>query len=198
MKIVSFIQEVFQEYQDQISLLMCAQGCSFSCPWCHVLPMVKDESNIIGEAREIAEKFLTPLNTAVVLTGGEPFIWGKDVFDFGYFVKSKNLKFKIFTNGFHYSDVMAINELGLVDAYSIDFKGVTNIDKAIGDKQKAEEYLDAFLISCHNIRSKKIPLEIRVTKHMDLDLTLSLEFLSQKVPGTTFIIQDLVQYEDNT
>lgn len=194
MKIVSVVTEAFQEWHEEVSLALACYSCNFDCPWCSMRTLAFDETKVIGDAEEIIARCLNPMHTAVVLSGGEPLVWGQDVFDLAQCVKSMGLKFKIFTNGYLYQTLIDLNNLNLVDAYSIDFKGINKISQAIGSFEKSKNYLECFLYSCHNVIVKKIPLEIRVTQHEFLDLEKSLEFLKDTIPEIPVIIQKLRKY----
>jgi pyruvate-formate lyase-activating enzyme len=122
---------------------------------------ITNSKNIIGEATEIIQQNITPLHDSVVFIGGEPTIWGDQLENALKFCHEKGLKTKIFSNGVNSEVIERINNQKLCDAWSIDFKGLHNIQQEFGIS--AQEYLPKVEYSIIDIAERKLPLEIRTT-----------------------------------
>jgi pyruvate-formate lyase-activating enzyme len=195
-KIVSVIPEIFQEWPSEISLGMCVFQCCFRCPWCSMKNIIYDSSKIIGTFNEVYQKHKNPMHTAVVISGGEPTIWGDKLLEAARTVKADGLKLKIFSNGFNYSEIRKLNAEKLVDAYSIDFKGVDNLKRGIGVDIADGTYLWHFWKTINLILEKNIDLEIRVTKYPGLDTDLVKSALMRIFPEVVVHYQDYVEYTE--
>lgn len=164
MKIVSIIRDSFQEYQGEQSLVLFSLGCNLACPGCYNLEEISDKNNVIGNAIDIIEENVNELHEAVVFLGGEPTIWGKDLIEAIKYVKEvKQKKVKVFTNGLNPLLISELNRQNLVDSYSVDFKGIDNIENIIGKDIQTYAYLDTLETTLKNIIDKNISLELRTT-----------------------------------
>ena len=163
MQIVSVIQDAFQEYQNEHSLILFSYGCNSDCYHCYNKETVTNPKNIIGSAIDVMEKHLTPMHTAVVFLGGEPTIHDK-LLDTCWYVKNKlKLKTKIFTNGLLPDKVLEINAAGLCDAWSIDFKCISTPIGVLGINISAGDYIANIHICVESCRKTNVPIEIRTT-----------------------------------
>lgn len=190
MKIVSYIQEGFQEYEDHISVILFSQGCNFKCVGCYNYDQIVNPDNIIGDAIEMIDELITPLHDAVVFLGGEPTIWEKGLPAACRHAKSKGLLTKVYTNGYSPPVVHALNEEGLVDAYSVDLKAVANVAPIIGKAISADEYLTAVDETIDDILAHKLPVEIRTTAWIEYpDVSAVESYVRDKYPGVPHIMQ---------
>ena len=164
MKIINVIKDTFNEalpFQWGMSLF--SAGCNLSCKMCkgYNYEKVTDKNNIIGEAIELIDKNISPMHDCVVFIGGEPLIWDGNLYEALKYCHDLNLKTKIFTNGICYEEVAKINEQGLCDAWSVDFKVLHNAKEELGIDNK--DYIKFVTESIRNIQSYRLPLEIRTT-----------------------------------
>ena len=164
MQIVNFIKDSTIECSPfNWGLTLFSYGCNFKCKMCkgYNYEKVTNKDNIIGEARTIIEENITPLHDCVVFLGGEPTIWGAELVGALRVCHAKGLKTKIFSNGYNHELVEEINNQGLCDAWSIDFKGLHNIQEQFG--VPASNYLINVDYSINDIAGRNLPLEIRTT-----------------------------------
>ena len=164
MQIVNFIKDSTVECSPfNWGLTLFSFGCNFHCKMCegYNYETVTNKDNIIGEAKDIIFKNITPMHDCVVFIGGEPTIWGEDLKDALRFCHKGNLKTKIFSNGYNKDLIEEINNEGLCDAWSIDFKGLHNIYEQFG--VPASDYLLNVGYSINDIANRGLPLEIRTT-----------------------------------
>lgn len=164
MQIVNFIKDSTVECSPfKWGLTLFSMGCNLHCKMCegYNYEKVTNPNNVVGEAIEIIKNNVTPLHDSVVFIGGEPTIWGDDLENALKFCHDNGLKTKIFSNGFDYETVEKINNKGLCDAWSIDFKGLHNIQQEFG--VPAQSYLPHVEYSILDIADRGLPLEIRTT-----------------------------------
>lgn len=191
MQIVNFISESFQEYEGEISLVLFCYNCNLACPKCYNYQEVTDKNMIIGNAIDIIESQLNPLHTAVVFLGGEPTTWHRKLFESVRYVKNKNLKVKIYSNGMIPEFIKYLCDEKLVDEFSIDYKAYTNVKKVIGANYTDEEYRKNVEKSISYIQKAKIPFEIRTTHWDNIDDWEKLiDYIKNKFLNIRHIIQE--------
>lgn len=120
--LIQYRNECFQEFEDEISLVLWCHGCNMNCSWCSLKSIVYDKSKILDIDYEELIKNHTDLETAVVFLGGEPFTHPRGLQNGLELSKDLGLKTKIFTNG---SDIFYIGYLigkNLLNSISIDLK----------------------------------------------------------------------------
>ena len=164
MQIVSFIKDSTVECSPfKWGLTLFSAGCNLHCKMCegYNYEKITNPDNIIGDAIKIINNNITPLHDCVVFIGGEPTIWGEKLENALRFCHEKGLKTKIFSNGVKSEVIEIINNQNLCDAWSIDFKGLHNIQQEFGIN--AQEYLPKVEYSILDIASRDLPLEIRTT-----------------------------------
>lgn len=146
-------------------LTLFCYGCNMHCKMCegYDYERVTNKCNIIGNALDILKSKVNPLHEVVVFLGGEMLIHGDELYKALEWCHSQGLKTKIFTNGMLPDRVKYINEHGLCDSWSVDYKGIQLKDckeelGIIGTK-----YFDNLLATVYDIITHKLPLEIRTT-----------------------------------
>jgi len=197
-RIVSCIQNSFQEYEDHISLVLFCFGCNLRCCGCYNHPVISNPDNIQGTAKEFIDEKLTPLDDAVVFLGGEPTVWSNDLPGDVSYAKSKKRLVKIYTNGTNPSTVKELNKLHLVDSYSVDLKTVTNSPKYLRPSKpmSTDEYLMLVDETIRNIVEARVPVEIRTTSWKELeDLDKTKKYVSEHYPDVKHIMQK--DFRDN-
>ncbi len=164
MKIVSYISDSTIECAPfNWGLTLFSYGCNLHCKMCegYNYEVVTNKDNITDDAISVINKAITPLHDCVVFLGGEPTIWDEDLIKALNYCKSKGLHTKIFTNGMRPDIVNKINEAKLCDAWSVDFKGLSNIKENFGVDDL--DYILNVEKTIVNIMSYRLPLEIRTT-----------------------------------
>lgn len=164
MQIVNFIKDSTIECAPfNWGLTLFSFGCNLHCKMCegYNYEKVTNPKNVVGDAIDIIRNNITPLHDCVVFIGGEPTIWKDELKEALAFCHSLTLKTKIFSNGFNHELIEEINNEGLCDAWSIDFKGLYNIQQEFG--VPAKDYLMHVGYSINDIAGRGLPLEIRTT-----------------------------------
>ena len=192
MRIVSSIQNSFQEYEGHISLVLFCFGCNLDCCGCYNHEIIINPDNILGTAKELIDAKLTPLDDAVVFLGGEPTVWKDDLPGDVCYAKSKHKLVKIFTNGTHPKVIRELNRLRMVDSYSVDLKTVTDAPKFLGSTvpMSTDEYLMLVDESIRSVLAADVPLEIRTTAWRELDDVENIKrYVAERYPGVKHIMQ---------
>ncbi|AWB10140.1 pyruvate formate lyase activating enzyme [Thermodesulfobium acidiphilum] len=119
-----WIKLSFIDYPDKLSTVLFTEGCNFRCPYCHnfdlVLPNNLEVINI-EKILNFLEKRKRKID-AVVISGGEPFLHGKELEDFVKKARIMDFLIKIDTNGSFPEKVFDWDRRGLVDFWAVDFK----------------------------------------------------------------------------
>src|SRR5574344_1029949 len=187
MQIVSFIKDSFQDCLPfNHALTLFSYGCNLKCEICkgYNYETVTNKENIIGNAIDIIKENITPLHDCVVFLGGEPTIHEEKLMEALRYCKSIGLKTKIFTNGVLSNTVEKINNLKLCDAWSVDYKGISeNIAPYIGID--SEEYLFNIKKTLNNI-----------IKYNQLQLEIKTTYFDKKIKDKDIIKQRMTHLQD--
>lgn len=179
------------DYPDKLSCVIFFKGCNFFCGFCYnkqlVLPSLLDETPdlSLNETHEFLDKRKNLLD-AVVLTGGEPTLFGEDLLLFIKEIKEKGFLVKLDTNGSSPFLLKKIINSSLVDYIAMDIKDVFENYKHytnISTKDIEESF--------HLIKDSKIPHEFRITTHPELSLDNFYKIL-EKTKNEKVYIQDFV------
>ncbi|MCX7910773.1 MAG: anaerobic ribonucleoside-triphosphate reductase activating protein [Endomicrobia bacterium] len=123
MKIGGFQKVSFIDWDKYISCVVFVQGCNFRCKYCHNPELVYPELfKETIDAYEIFEYLLKRKNLleAVVISGGEPTIYGVTLIDFIKEIRKLGYKVKIYTN----ASIPEVCEkiIPYIDSISLDIK----------------------------------------------------------------------------
>lgn len=167
------------DYPGKISSVVFTYRCNFRCPYCYNIDLVIPErfcrleelsEELIIEELKKRKNFIK----GVVITGGEPTVWGKTLLDFIYKIKLEtDLCVKVDTNGSHPKMIKTLLEEKLVDYVAIDFKtSPAKYQNLGGDFNLIKKTLDL---------SKEYPekVEIRITLYPPL---ITQEDLRDMIP----------------
>lgn len=167
------------DYPEKIASVIYTYGCNFRCPYCYnielVLPEFYRELPSLSEGEIIAKlKERENFIQGVVITGGEPTIWGKRLLNFLEELKTHlNYPIKIDTNGSKPDIIGVLLAEDLVDYVALDFKTTPDKYEGLGgDFSKVEETLK--LLSAYPDK-----VEIRITLYPPL---VGLEDIKSLVP----------------
>lgn len=188
MLLTSVIQDSFQEYEGHHALVLFAQGCNLRCAECYNLKEITNPTKNIGQAREVIDQYLTPLHDAVVFLGGEPTIH-PDLPALADYVRSLRLSRKVYTNGLNPDMVERLNDAGLIDSYSVDFKTIDD-SSFLGMNIPLSVYLKNVTLTIEDILEHGIDLEIRTTKWTGVNVEGIKKFLHGNYPQVRHIVQD--------
>ena len=151
----------YNDYPGEVSYVIFLGGCNFRCPFCHnsSIVMKKTETieldHVINSLKQ-RKKFLR----AVVITGGEPTIYGDELIDLIMTIKQLGFKIKLDTNGTNPSLLERIIANKLVDYIAMDIKNTFDkYQKTAGCKVN----IDTIKSSISIIENSGIKHEFRTT-----------------------------------
>jgi len=190
------------DYPNKIACVIFLKGCNFNCGFCYnkqlVLPELFDSKPDVLESE--IHYFLDKrkgLLDAVVITGGEPTIFGKDLIDFIKKIKEKSYLVKLDTNGSNPDILKEILDNNLVDYVAMDLKDIfenyNNYTKVPNKNIKTSFEL---------LKNSKIPHEFRITTHPELTLN-NFNKIIETAKGEKIFVQDFVntntikEYKEN-
>ena len=187
--IVYYRHEAFQEYKDEVSLVLWCFNCNWNCSWCSMKGLIYDKRHITDDDYiDLIKNYTSDIETAVVFLGGEPTLYPFGLHTGCIEAKKKGLKTKIYTNGSHIYPIIDLIDTTLdgtiLDAVSIDYKDRKD------DLELLRELPEDFNI------------DIRITKHNGLtsnDIDKMIKKVDRINPNANVYVQDLiVRIEDDS
>lgn len=177
------------DYPDKIACVIFLKGCNFNCGFCYnkqlIIPELFDSKPDILESE--IQYFLDRrkgLLDAVVITGGEPTIFGKDLIEFIKKIKEKGYLVKLDTNGSNPGVIKEVIDGNLVDYIAMDLKDIFENYKNYTNIP-ISNIKESFAI----IKESKIPHEFRITTHPELTLN-NFDKLIDFAKGEKIFVQD--------
>lgn len=197
MKIVSVIPECFQEWpEESCSLGLFCSSCNFSCPWCANKDFITDASKVIGEAKDLLFKYINPMHSGVLISGGEPTVWKDTLIELLTILKDMKLRTKVFSNGYNFDVIFTLNRQKLVDMYSFDIKAVNKVSEAIGRNISDKDYLACLFTSLFDCNKNGIPYELRHTMAPGIDTEAVKKYVQPlEKKGVKIHYQKYVEYK---
>jgi len=179
------------DYPDKISCAIFLKGCNFFCGFCYNKQLVCKEllestpDLPLKDIQDFLDKRVGLID-AVVISGGEPTIYGDSLISFIKDIRSKGYLIKLDTNGSNPEILEKIMFQNLVDYVAMDLK------------DSFENYNKYTLIPIENIKksvniikNSKIDHEFRVTTHPELSLE-NFNILLNYVSEQKVFVQDFV------
>ncbi len=185
------------DYPGRISSVIFTYGCNFRCPFCYNVDLVLPERfNLLEDISEddVLKELLRRKGfiKGVVITGGEPTLWGKKLIAFLDRIRFKTeLPVKLDTNGSFPEVVKSLVKMEIVDFWAVDFKTAPeNYNKVKGDFKEVKKTFEIL---------KKIPekVEIRITCYPPLITEKDIKEMLPYLKDFKFIaIQKFVPAEE--
>lgn len=179
------------DYPDKISCAIFLKGCNFFCGFCYNKQLVCKQlldttpDLPLEELNDFLNKRVGLID-AVVVSGGEPTIYGDSLISFIKEVKEKGYLLKLDTNGSNPNILKQIISENLVDYIAMDLK------------DSFENYNKYTLIPIDNIKesiniiiNSNIDHEFRITTHPELTLE-NFEKLLTYVSKQKVFVQDFM------
>lgn len=172
--LIGFKNEVFQEYKNEISLILFCYWCNWNCKWCSLKSIIYKKSNILTINYLDLIKNHTELETAVIFSGGEVTLYKKGLINGCILSKELNLKTKVFTNGSNLDILLFLIKEKLLNAISIDYKFYSfNIENLLNE-----------------LLNYDIDIDIRITKYPELkNFELMQNKIKKEYPEVNLYIQ---------
>ena len=164
MNFAGMIKTSMVDYPKKVATTLFSCGCNFNCSYCHNQDLIEynDEKCIVSEEDvfqhlDKREKIID----AVVISGGEPLIWNKDL---GKFLKKVRHKYndsfliKLDTNGSFPERLEKLTDY--LDFVAIDFKSLDYSKFSNVKTDKIKESIDI-------LEKNKLDYEVRITMYPD-------------------------------
>lgn len=167
--IKGFQELSLMEWRGLVSSIIFLGGCNFRCFYCHNYEMAIHPNDIPSICFEDIIKVIDNRKgwiDGVVVSGGEPTIYGDELLDFLSLFKKRGLKTKVYTNGYNFEVIEKMLNQRLVDEISLDIK------------HEPSKYLEV-------IKVELLDLEKRITETIKLlkKSSISREFRLTLVKG---------------
>lgn len=142
-KIKGFHELSMTDWPGVISVILFAGGCNFHCFYCHNATLAFSPDTLEDIPHEYIFKKLEIMKEwieGVVISGGEPTIYGEGLKALLTKIKDMGFKTKLYTNGTNPELLKELVNHKLLDAISLDIKHRPGFyNKVVGDKCKGLE-----------------------------------------------------------
>ncbi|MFA5745353.1 MAG: anaerobic ribonucleoside-triphosphate reductase activating protein [archaeon] len=177
------------DYPNKIACIIFFKGCNFNCGFCYNKQLVLKE--LYEKELDIQEIYYfldnrKGLIDAVVLSGGEPTIYGQELIDFIKEIKAKGYLVKLDTNGSNPEILKKVIAERLVDYIAMDLK-----DSFDNYAKYTKVPIENIKKSLELLKQSLIPCELRVTTHPELTFD-SFNKMLESTKGQLVFVQDFV------
>jgi pyruvate formate lyase activating enzyme len=186
------------DYPGRVACTVFTGGCNFRCPFCHnaSLAIRAGEVDTIPESEvfELLKKRKGILD-GVCITGGEPLLFGDELYDFIVEIKKLGYAVKLDTNGSFPKRLASLIEAGLVDKVAMDIKNSP-------DKYALTAGVEGFdispiLESIELLKSSGVDYEFRTTVVKELHSPSDFEEIGKMIDGAkAYFLQSFVDSGD--
>ena len=116
------------DYPGEIATILFTKGCNMKCGFCHNASIASWEGSTYYE-KDILDKLMKRKDIIdhVVISGGEPSLYGQELIQFMRRLKNNDFKIKLDTNGTNPDFLYNVIRLDLIDYIAMDIK--TILDK---------------------------------------------------------------------
>jgi pyruvate formate lyase activating enzyme len=162
-QIKGFIETSLCDWDGLISSVVFLPGCNFRCPFCQNAELVLEPDSLPSVGFDQISEYLraqTSWIDGVVLTGGEPTIWG-GLAELAEALKELGFQVKLDTNGTSPDVIAGLVDRGLVDFVAMDIKAP--LDERYRRAAGVPVDLDSIRQSIETVKSLKGAHEFRTT-----------------------------------
>ena len=186
------------DYPGKVACTVFTGGCNFRCPFCHNASL----ATRAGEVDTIPEEEVFALLRkrqgildGVCVTGGEPLLFGGELFEFISKVKEMGYAVKLDTNGSFPERLKALIDAGLVDKVAMDIK---NSPEKYGKTAGVAGFdMDPIFRSIEIIKNSGIDYEFRTTVVRELHERSDFESIGKMIEGAkAYFLQSFVDSGD--
>lgn len=154
------------EWKGVVASIIFLGGCNFRCLYCHNHTFAFEPSAVSSLSFDDILLYLNKKKgwlDGVVISGGEPTIYGDELAEFVKIFKKRGLKVKIFTNGYNYEVIEGLIREKLIDAISMDIKHVL------------DRYIEIVRVSLPHMKKRiKKAIEIIRVAQIDREFRITL------------------------
>ena len=186
------------DYPGKVACTIFTGGCNFRCPFCHNASL----ATRAGEVDSIPEEEIFSLLKkrkgildGVCITGGEPLLFGDDLFDFIARIKEMGFAVKLDTNGSFPERLKTLLEAGLLDKVAMDIK---NSPEKYGVTAGVENFDIAPIVrSVELIKNSGVDYEFRTTVVAELHGAEDFDGIGKMIEGAkAYFLQSFVDSGD--
>ena len=186
------------DYPGKVACTIFTGGCNFRCPFCHNASL----ATRAGEMDTIPEEEIFSLLKkrkgildGVCITGGEPLLFGDELFDFIARIKEMGFAVKLDTNGSFPERLKTLLDAGLVDKVAMDIK---NSPEKYGVTAGVENFdLAPIERSIELIKNSGVDYEFRTTVVAELHSAEDFEGIGKMIEGAkAYFLQSFVDSGD--
>ncbi len=181
------------DYPGEISTVCFTGWCNFRCPYCHNGHLLRGQGETITEADVLS--FVARRKRAigaVVISGGEPTMYGQELIEFIKKLKELGLRVKLDTNG---TNPLLLNQIindGLVDYIAMDIKAPLEKYYAV---VKTRVNIEDIQKSIQLIKGASIGKEFRTTVCKELLTKEDIEKIIEMISPSPYYLQNFVDGE---
>ncbi len=185
MNFAGMIKTSMVDYPKKVATTLFSCGCNFNCSYCHNQDLIEysSEKCIVSE-EEVFEHLdkRKKIIDAVVISGGEPLIWNKDL---GEFLKKLRHRYndsfliKLDTNGSFPERLEEI--IDYLDFVAVDFKSLDYSEFSNVKTDKIKESIDI-------LEKNRLDYEVRITMYPDYVKEVDFESISEELMGVKKIV----------
>jgi len=160
----ALIETSLVDWDGKITTVLFFDKCNFMCPFCQNWELIVHPEKFPVITWEDIEKKLEKKKKwvdGVVLTGGEPLMFKKEVFDIARKIKQRNFSVKIDTNGAYPDVIRELLDAHLVDYVALDIKA--SIDERYYKAAGKQIDLENIKESIHILMKGRVEYEFRTT-----------------------------------
>lgn len=190
MKFAGFLKNSFVDYPKEIAAVVFTLGCNFNCWYCHnrgIIDKEKYNKPLIDESEVL--DFLQSRKgfiDGLVISGGEPTLYGEELKEFIKKVKNLGLKVKLDTNGTNPNFVKNLIDEKLIDFVAMDVKTVPEkYESIIGKKINLENIKK----SINLLMQSNIDYEFRTTFAPDISVDDIVKIAEMIKGAKSFVLQ---------
>lgn len=176
------------DYPRRISTILFTPGCNFRCPYCHNPQLVLSDPTLQPLPEEVLWEHLSQrrrLIDGVVLTGGEPTLYGQRLVELIRAIKEEGFLVKLDTNGTDPELLRHLIDNRWVDYVAMDVKTtLREYSRLTGASAHDVELVQASIsLLQESAQAGQIELEFRTTLHPHFHSATIVEEMLQMLQG---------------